>query len=130
MLVVDRGGQPASLDGLGTRERLDRARRAEHVPGHALGGRHRQAPGVLAKDVLDGRRLEAVVVWRRGAVRVDVAHVGRLQPAVARRISQCRAHDFSRARALVLGLDHVERVVAAAVADHLAVHVRPAAQRV
>src|ERR1700736_4479331 len=53
VLIVDGGPDPARLERLDAGQALERARRAEHMTGHALGRRDDQVPRVLAKDVID-----------------------------------------------------------------------------
>src|SRR3970040_1132115 len=55
------------------KDRLDGAGGAHHVPGHRLRRADGEAVGVLAEDLLEGQRLDAVVHRRAGAVGVDVA---------------------------------------------------------
>ena len=120
--VVDGRRQHAVAQGEQRGDRLDAAGRAQGVPGHALGARHRQLARVLAEHLLDHRGLAGVVVLGRGAVRVDVAErVGR-DAGVAQR----HAHARRAARAGGVGGGLVVGVAGAAVADHLAVDDRAA----
>src|ERR1044071_611353 len=71
--VVDGRREPPVVDGEDGEDRLDAARGAEQVAGHRLRRTHRELVGVLAERLLDGERLELVIVGRRSPVRVDVA---------------------------------------------------------
>ena len=52
--------------------RLHRARRAEHMPGHRLRGTDMHLSGVLSEHLLKRRRLSRVIKLRSGSVRVEV----------------------------------------------------------
>ena len=84
LLQVDGGRdacRPASASSAGNG--LRRARRAQHVAGHGLGGADDRPAGLfLAQGLLDGQRLRRVVERRAGAVGVDVDQlVRRRRPA-------------------------------------------------
>src|SRR5437879_3816866 len=116
-LEVDGGRQPAPLDRERADPRLDRAARAQRVAVIPLGAAHREAVGVLREHLLDGGGLGGVVERGRGAVRVDVAHRGRLDVPVG----ECEAHGARRLPAVRPWRGHVVGVVGAAVAHDLRV---------
>ena len=89
LFVVDRRRDPAVVQRERGVDRLDAAGAAEQVAGHRLGRAHRDARGVLAEDALDRLRLVDVVVRRRGAVRVDVVDLERIDAAVWRARAAC-----------------------------------------
>ncbi len=81
------------------------------------------AVGVISEDRLDRLRLGGVVVRRRGAVGVDVVHLGRLHARARERV----VHHLDHADRLGVGGGDVVGVVRGAVAGELAVDARAAA---
>ena len=80
---------------------------------------------MLAEGLLDGERLELVVVGRRSPVRVDVADLFGRNPGVGDGL----LHDAHRARRGLVGHGDVEGVGGHAVADQLGVNLRAARAR-
>ena len=125
--LVDRRRQDPALEREDREDRLDRAGGAEAVAGRALRrGDRRAIRLVLAERHLEHARLAGVAGRRRGAVRVDVADVLRLDAGVGERHRQRPG----RVLAGRVGVGDVVRVGRDAVAEQLGVDLRPARLRV
>ena len=126
-LLVDRRRHLAVARRQDAEDRLDRAGRAEAVAGGALRRGDRCRVGLLlAERELQHTRLGRVADRRRGAVRVDVVDLGRVDPRVGER----HPHRAGRVLAGRVGLGHVQRVGGDAVAHQLRVDPRAARLRV
>ena len=97
-LVDGRRNDPARGAEEGDRE-LERARGAEQMPGHGLGRPEHQLARLLAEHRLHRLGLRDVALLRRGAVRVDVAHVLRIDVGRPRGTRAWRAGRPRRSRA-------------------------------
>ena len=107
VVVVDRRRRLAVDDRLDGEDGLDGARGAEAVAGRALRRRDGElARMLLAEGKLDHAGLGRVAEGRRGRVRVDVAHLRRIDIGVCER----HRHRTCRIRAGRVGLRHVRRV--------------------
>ena len=95
---------------------------AEQMPGHRFRRGDRQLVGVLAEQILDRERLDAIVVRRRRAVRVDVADLLRRDVG----LPEGHVHDAHRPAAVLGRRRNVIRVAGHAVADDLGVDSRAA----
>jgi len=78
----------------------------------------RQLVGVVPEDLLDGHRLEAIVVRRRGAVRVDVGDRRRFK----RRAAQGHLHPRTAPSPSLRRRRDMDGDLPTSVADHLGVH--------
>ena len=93
---------------------------------HRLGRRRRDLARARPQEGPHCERLDPVVLPRRGAVQVDVVHVGCGRP----RGAQSQLHGPGGLGAVVAHVDPVVRVAGRAVARDLAVDARPASLRV
>src|SRR5450432_3855629 len=124
--IVDRGrDDPVAHDQRGDKK-LDRARGAEHVSGARLGRADAQPVRGLAEHGANRLRLVEIIRGGRGAVRIDVLHCFRREPAVFHRA----LHRALRALAVRRRRCEMVRVARRAVADDLGVDVRSALLRV
>jgi hypothetical protein len=122
-LQIDGGRKPAVPAGQGADGGLDGTTRAERMTVIPLGAAHRQGAGALTEHLLDRGSLGRVVEGRRGAVRVDVAHVAR------RHMAQRQPHGARGLAPVGAGRRHVMRVVGEAIATYLRIDRRAARQR-
>ena len=118
MPVVDRRRQHAVVHRSHAHHRLDRTGRSEAVARHGLRRRDGKVVRVSTEDVLDRLRLGCVAERRRRAVRVDVAHLLRLEA----RSRESPVHHLRDADRVGIGLRHVMRVVRRAVGEDLGIH--------
>src|SRR5438045_7235207 len=91
----------------------------------ALGAAHREPIGMVAEDLLEGTRLGRVVQWGGRSVRIDVAHLGRVDAA----ISKGELHRPRSLSTIRTWCRHVIGVVRIRVADDFGVDLRPARYR-
>ena len=96
--------------------------RAQQMADRRLGGRHGELAGGVAEQPLDGGELDLVAHRRRGAVRVDVVDVARLEAGALQR----HAHAAVGAVAVLGRRGDVIGVARQAVADHLGIDARAA----
>ena len=99
---------------------LDRARCPEQVPGRRFGGGHGHLAGGVAEQPLDGGKLDLVAHGRRGAVRIDIVDIGRVDAGPLHR----RGHAAEGAVAILGGRGDVEGVAGEPIADNLRVDAR------
>jgi len=97
ILKIDGRRDDPVLDCKGAGGHFDRARRAEHVAGRALGGADGNFFRVVAENGLDGLRFADVALRRGCAVGVDVIDVPDGQTAAA------QGHFHAARRALAIG---------------------------
>ena len=85
LVQSERWRHPALVHRLDAHDSLDAAARAQRVPIHGLGRRHRKLVGVPAERLPDRLGLVAVADDRSRAVRIQIVDVGRLQPGIPER---------------------------------------------
>src|SRR5487761_1041575 len=115
LIQVDRGREQPTVQGQHAGRGLDRAGRAEQVAVHGLGGADGELLRVLAEHCLDRLGLGYIAELGRGSVRVDIVHVGQLDPALLER----PAHGADRALALGVRRGEVVHVGAGAISCEL-----------
>ena len=107
-------------------EDLDGSRGAETVAGLRFGGADGETAGVIAEDLLDGARLDRIVLRRARAVGIHVIDCLRLDPCFRQRA----AHGEDGAAACGIGRGHVVGIRAHPIAGELGEDLRATPARV
>ena len=122
--MIDGRRQGAGFDRLDAGDRLCNAARAHHVTGRALGGA--DIGESTTENLLDRGSLYRVTLVGGGAVRVDVADVGRLDTCLGDRLTDARLG----ASAFGMRRRDMMCVTGVAAAGDLGIDMRTACQRV
>src|SRR5204863_19645 len=95
---------------------------AQQMADRRLGRAHRQAADRIAEEPADGPQFEFIAQRRRGAVRIDVIDVGKVEARLPHR----HLHRAEGARALGMRRGHVIGIARQAIAHDLGIDLRAA----